>query len=50
MLYRGVYDCLRQIAQREGVAAFYSAALPSLLKVAPSIGCMYFLYEMLVRE
>ena len=50
VLYRGVSDCLRQIARREGVAAFYAAALPSLAKVAPSIGIMYFMFELLVRE
>lgn len=50
ILYRGTLDCISKIMQQEGLKGFYRAALPSYLKVAPSIGCMYFLYELLTRH
>lgn len=45
ILYRGTVDCLRQVLRAEGLGGFYAASLPSYLKVAPSLGMMYFLYE-----
>lgn len=48
ILYSGTFDCLRSILRKEGIRGFYAASLPSYLKVAPSIGCMYFLYELLM--
>ena len=50
MLYRGALDCMRQVVREEGIAGFYAASLPSYLKVAPSIGCMYFIFELLMSS
>lgn len=50
VLYRGTLDCISKIARKEGLRGFYRAALPAYLKVAPSIGCMYFLYEILTKH
>jgi hypothetical protein len=50
VLYRGTLDCLRQILRNEGLAGFYAASVPSYLKVAPSIGCMYFCFELLMSR
>ncbi|KAL4457412.1 hypothetical protein ABPG75_012277 [Micractinium tetrahymenae] len=47
VLYRGTLDCLRQVLRSEGLGGFYAASLPAYLKVAPSLGMMYFLYEIL---
>lgn len=50
ILYRGMLDCIRQVLRKEGLGGFYSASLPSYLKVAPSIGCMYFLFELIMSR
>uniref|UniRef100_A0A1D2A5A8 Mitochondrial substrate carrier family protein B n=2 Tax=Auxenochlorella protothecoides TaxID=3075 RepID=A0A1D2A5A8_AUXPR len=50
VLYRGALHCARCIARKEGTGAFYVAALPGYLKAAPSIGGMYFLYELMMRR
>lgn len=50
VLYRGTLDCFRRILREEGLLAFYSASLPQYLKVAPSIGAMYALYDVLSRR
>jgi hypothetical protein len=50
VLYRSALDCMRQVLREEGIAGFYAASLPSYLKVAPGIGCMYFMYELLMNS
>jgi solute carrier family 25 phosphate transporter 23/24/25/41 len=50
VLYRGTVDCIRQVLRTEGIKGFYAASLPSYLKVAPSIGCMYFLFEVFMAQ
>eukprot|EP00887_Chlorella_sp_A99_P002895 scaffold6.g2895.t1 len=49
VLYRGTLHCLASIARDEGAAGFFAASLPLYLKVAPSIGCMYMLFEVLMQ-
>lgn len=50
VLYSGAVDCLRTILRTEGPAGFYAASLPLYLKVVPSIGCSYALYELLLSH
>jgi hypothetical protein len=50
VLYSGALDCLRTILRTEGPAGFYAASLPLYLKVVPSIGCSYALYELLLSH
>uniref|UniRef100_H3D982 EF-hand domain-containing protein n=1 Tax=Tetraodon nigroviridis TaxID=99883 RepID=H3D982_TETNG len=45
--YSGVADCVRQILQREGPAAFYKGYLPNLLSIVPYAGIDLAVYETL---
>jgi len=45
VLYKGTADAFVKIWQSGGIRAFYGAALSNYLKVAPSIGSVYFLYD-----
>ncbi|XP_068193416.1 mitochondrial thiamine pyrophosphate carrier [Antennarius striatus] len=44
--YRGVLDCMVQIAREEGVRGFFKGLSPSLVKAALSTGFMFFWYEL----
>ncbi|GAA6229573.1 mitochondrial thiamine pyrophosphate carrier [Lates japonicus] len=43
--YRGLVDCMAQIAKEEGVRGFFKGLSPSLLKAALSTGFTFFWYE-----
>ncbi|XP_008286271.1 mitochondrial thiamine pyrophosphate carrier isoform X1 [Stegastes partitus] len=43
--YRGLMDCMIQIAKEEGVRGFFKGLSPSLLKAALSTGFTFFWYE-----
>ncbi|KAG7505488.1 hypothetical protein JOB18_032701 [Solea senegalensis] len=43
--YRGLVDCMVQIAQEEGVRGFFKGLSPSLVKAALSTGFTFFWYE-----
>lgn len=43
--YRGLVDCVLQIAKEEGVRGFFKGLSPSLLKAALSTGFTFFWYE-----
>ncbi|KAM9746474.1 mitochondrial thiamine pyrophosphate carrier [Menidia menidia] len=43
--YRGLLDCMLQIAKEEGVRGFYKGLSPSLVKAALSTGFTFFWYE-----
>lgn len=43
--YSGLADCVKQIVQREGPAAFYKGYLPNLLSIAPYAGIDLAVYE-----
>ncbi|KAL9191296.1 hypothetical protein ACHAXT_001002 [Thalassiosira profunda] len=46
VVYEGMLDCFRQIARREGVAAFYKGLVPSLLKSSVSTGASFWLFTL----
>lgn len=48
--YSGVADCVRQILQREGPAAFYKGYLPNLLSIVPYAGIDLAVYEVRKEE
>jgi solute carrier family 25 (mitochondrial phosphate transporter), member 23/24/25/41 len=51
ILYKGTWDALRTIVREEGVLrGFYAASLPLYLKVVPSIGCMYMIYDWIMTR
>ncbi|XP_029014838.1 mitochondrial thiamine pyrophosphate carrier [Betta splendens] len=43
--YRGLVDCMAQIAKEEGVRGFFKGLSPSLVKAALSTGFTFFWYE-----
>lgn len=43
--YRGLLDCMVQVAVEEGVRGFFKGLSPSLLKAALSTGFTFFWYE-----
>ncbi|KAG8007023.1 Mitochondrial thiamine pyrophosphate carrier [Nibea albiflora] len=43
--YRGLLDCMMQIAKEEGVRGFFKGLSPSLVKAALSTGFTFFWYE-----
>lgn len=43
--YRGLVDCMLQIAREEGVRGFFKGLSPSLVKAALSTGFTFFWYE-----
>ncbi|KAE8283116.1 Mitochondrial thiamine pyrophosphate carrier Solute carrier family 25 member 19 [Larimichthys crocea] len=43
--YRGLLDCMTQIAKEEGVRGFFKGLSPSLVKAALSTGFTFFWYE-----
>ena len=44
--YEGMLDCCKQIAKREGLAAFYKGLVPSLLKSSVSTGASFWLFTL----
>lgn len=46
--YRGLLDCMVQIAKEEGVRGFFKGLSPSLVKAALSTGFTFFWYEFFV--
>lgn len=44
--YDGMLDCFKQIAKREGMAAFYKGLVPSLLKSSVSTGASFWLFTL----
>jgi solute carrier family 25 thiamine pyrophosphate transporter 19 len=46
IVYEGMIDCFRQIAKREGMAAFYKGLVPSLLKSSASTGASFWLFTL----
>ena len=49
-LYKGTADAFVKIWKSGGVRAFYGAALSNYLKVAPSIGSVYFLFDCILTR
>ncbi|XP_071390630.1 mitochondrial thiamine pyrophosphate carrier [Centroberyx affinis] len=47
--YRGLVDCVVQIAKEEGVQGFFKGLSPSLLKAALSTGFTFFWYELFLN-
>uniref|UniRef100_A0A3Q0R6U0 Mitochondrial thiamine pyrophosphate carrier n=1 Tax=Amphilophus citrinellus TaxID=61819 RepID=A0A3Q0R6U0_AMPCI len=47
--YRGLLDCMVQIAKEEGFRGFFKGLSPSLLKAALSTGFTFFWYEFFVN-
>ncbi|XP_019958381.1 mitochondrial thiamine pyrophosphate carrier [Paralichthys olivaceus] len=47
--YRGLVDCMVQIAKEEGVRGFFKGLSPSLVKAALSTGFTFFWYEMFLN-
>eukprot|EP00873_Tetraselmis_striata_P023499 jgi/Tetstr1/443763/TSEL_031751.t1 len=50
VIYKGTLDAFAKIYRAGGVGAFYEAAVSNYLKVAPSIGSVYFLYDFFCTE
>jgi solute carrier family 25 (mitochondrial phosphate transporter), member 23/24/25/41 len=44
--YKSIFDAVRVIIAREGVAGLYKGIVPNLLKVAPSMASSWLSYEM----
>ncbi|XP_077413947.1 mitochondrial thiamine pyrophosphate carrier [Vanacampus margaritifer] len=47
--YRGLADCVSQIAKEEGVRGFFKGFSPSLVKAALSTGFIFFWYELFLN-
>ncbi|XP_035035565.1 mitochondrial thiamine pyrophosphate carrier isoform X2 [Hippoglossus stenolepis] len=47
--YRGLVDCMVQIAKEEGVRGFFKGLSPSLVKAALSTGFTFFWYELFLN-
>ncbi|XP_029293819.1 mitochondrial thiamine pyrophosphate carrier [Cottoperca gobio] len=47
--YRGLVDCMAQIAKEEGVRGFFKGLSPSLVKAALSTGFIFFWYEVFLN-
>ncbi|XP_059203504.1 mitochondrial thiamine pyrophosphate carrier [Centropristis striata] len=48
--YRGLMDCMVQIAKEEGVRGFFKGLSPSLVKAALSTGFTFFWYEFFLNS
>ena len=49
ILYKGVTDCLMKILRNEGIRGFYKGFLPNLLRVVPSNGLFFLIYENVLK-
>ncbi|KPI35394.1 putative mitochondrial carrier [Cyphellophora attinorum] len=47
--YTGLIQCFKLIAKEEGIAGLYGGMTPHLLRVAPSAGIMFGIYEVTLR-
>ena len=47
--YTGLVQCFKLIAKEEGMAGLYGGMTPHLLRVAPSAGIMFAIYEVTLR-
>ena len=47
--YKGAIDCVKQIAQKEGFAAFYKGTTPRLGRVCADVAIVFTLYEQIMR-
>lgn len=47
--YTGLIQCFKLIAKEEGLAGLYGGMTPHLLRVAPSAGIMFGIYEVTLR-
>lgn len=47
--YTGLIQCFKLIAKEEGLAGLYGGMTPHLLRVAPSAGIMFAIYEVTLR-
>jgi solute carrier family 25, member 33/36 len=47
--YTGLIQCFKLIAKEEGVAGLYGGMTPHLLRVAPSAGIMFVVYEGMLK-
>jgi hypothetical protein len=48
--YTGIVQCLRLVAQEEGVGALYRALPPRLISVVPMMGVQLAVYELCKRK
>lgn len=47
--YKGTWDCVKSIWQKEGFAAFYKGTVPRLSRVVLDVAIVFTLYEQIVR-
>jgi solute carrier family 25, member 33/36 len=47
--YTGLIQCFKLVAKEEGIAGLYGGMTPHLLRVAPSAGIMFAIYEVTLR-
>ena len=47
--YKGVIDAFSKIYKHEGISAFYKGLTPLVMKVFPSSGVFFMVYEMTLR-
>ncbi len=43
--YDGIYDCVRKIKINEGFRGFYKGLTPNLLRIFPTSGIFFIVYE-----
>lgn len=43
--YNGIIDCVRKIYVNEGVRGFYKGLTPNMLRIFPSSGIFFLVYE-----
>ncbi|MEW5311648.1 MAG: hypothetical protein WDW38_003344 [Sanguina aurantia] len=49
MMYRGALDAFARISREEGLGAFYKGMLATYCKTAPSMGALYFFFDLFSR-
>jgi hypothetical protein len=47
---QGTFDAFLKIYRSGGISGFYEAAMSNYLKVAPSVGSVYILYDFFCSE
>ncbi|KAK3271513.1 hypothetical protein CYMTET_20143 [Cymbomonas tetramitiformis] len=47
--YKGIFDCLQKILEREGAKGLFKGITPALVKAAPASGITLVLYELFVN-
>lgn len=43
--YDGIIDCVQKIMRNEGVRGFYKGLTPNMLRIFPSSGLFFLVYE-----